>query len=352
MIKLLIYIALAIFLFVGGMPISAFLGWLFGTDIYLFILLSITAILAVACGYIIKKKEYEKLKLVGPFSMSLIVLSIFFGCRYSDFEAIGDCLFNKYEGLYTKWGKCVISDDIDGYELVAHGPSDGLDYYDLLILPGVENTVCGPYFYRLAKVKVNLENEGEDYTYDDDDKVYYDFREFQIDYTFSIYDSKGEWAGEHTITDDFYYYPKKKEIDGKKYDYQLNYEDLGFWAFRDMLHNSVQSQLHNYILEYGTKSEDVQQSTSAEVKKNESKPIENTQRTPQKHERQVPIQKFHECVGCFGGGLCSYCNGSGTIYFATGPELCAVCGGFGKCSMCAGRGGEYVTEYETIVEYY
>jgi hypothetical protein len=340
------------------MPTSAFLGWLSGTDVCSIILWSISSILIVLCVYIIIKKEYKKLLYAGPFAISLIALSLFFGNRYSDYEAKGDCLFRPSAALYTKWGKCVI-EDFGDFEYISDDDSHDLSRWDFHIPSEAENAVNGPYFYKMEKLTVYLDDEGESYSYDDSyDKVYYDYKAYDVEYKFSIYNSKGDWAGEYSVSEYFFYFPDKKVIDGTSYKYEMNGEDFRTsWKFADKLHESVKSQLHDYIVEM---AENLAQQTTI-VGNSPSATVDNpssyTEETkepyvPQKYEREVPVQRFHECVGCFGGGLCQYCLGSGTIYYPTGPATCAVCGGYGRCSMCAGRGGEYVTEYETIVEYY
>lgn len=72
---------------------------------------------------------------------------------------------------------------------------------------------------------------------------------------------------------------------------------------------------------------------------------------PTKHTRTVPVQKWKQCMNCFGGGQCPWCYGQGHVADVGGERVCGVCTG-GRCSMCAGQGGHYEIEYETITEYY
>lgn len=269
------------------MPTSAFMG----TDVFSIILWSISTILIVVCGYIIIKKEYRKLLHVGPFAISLVALSIFFVSRYSDLEAKGDCLFRSSEGLYTKWGKC-ITKDFDDFEYINDESFYDLSRWDLGIYPEAENAIGGPYFYRLEKLTINLEDEGRDYAYDDsDDKVYYNYENYQIEYKFSIYNSKGDWTGEHSVTECFSYFPDEKVIDGEYYSYEFNYEDIEYsWTFVENLHESVESQLHDYIVDMAQNS--VKQTTSVQnssISTTANQPTEKSQYTPQKYERQVPV---------------------------------------------------------------
>ena len=93
--------------------------------------------------------------------------------------------------------------------------------------------------------------------------------------------------------------------------------------------------------------------STAGIEETEVEPVkEEKPREPQKHVSQVPVQRFQQCVACFGGGQCSYCYGRGLVNYGSGDMFCAACGGSGRCPICAGRGGEYVVEYETRVDYY
>lgn len=285
--KALISIASAILLFVVGMPTSAFLGWLSGTDVCSIILWSISSILIVLCVYIIIKKEYKKLLYAGPFAISLIALSFFFGNRYSDYEAKGDCLFRPSAPLYTKWGKCVI-EDFGDFEYISDDDSHDLSRWDFHIQSEAENAVNGPYFYKMEKLTVDLDDEGESYSYDDSyDKVYYDYKAYDVEYKFSIYNSKGDWAGEHSVSEYFFYFPDKKVIDGTSYKYEMNGEDFRTsWKFADKLHESVKSQLHDYIVEM---AENLAQQTTI-VGNSPSAPVDN----PSSYTEETRSHTFHK----------------------------------------------------------
>lgn len=74
-------------------------------------------------------------------------------------------------------------------------------------------------------------------------------------------------------------------------------------------------------------------------------------RQPERHETQVPMQVWKDCVSCLGSGKCQCCHGDGYIIYASGEQDCFACID-GRCGICAGKGGHYEVEYKTRVDYY
>ena len=72
---------------------------------------------------------------------------------------------------------------------------------------------------------------------------------------------------------------------------------------------------------------------------------------PERHETQVPMQVWKQCMSCLGTGQCNYCYGQGVYNDYTGTHDCPCCIN-GRCGICAGQGGHYEVEYETRVDYY
>lgn len=73
--------------------------------------------------------------------------------------------------------------------------------------------------------------------------------------------------------------------------------------------------------------------------------------TAERHETQVPMQVWKQCMSCLGTGQCNYCYGQGVYNDYTGTHDCPCCIN-GRCGICAGQGGHYEVEYETRVDYY
>ena len=59
--------------------------------------------------------------------------------------------------------------------------------------------------------------------------------------------------------------------------------------------------------------------------------------------QQVPQKQ--QCLGCYGSGKCSVCNGTGlqTYWVSSGQksQRCGGCNGTGACGACGGRGHTY-----------
>ena len=92
-------------------------------------------------------------------------------------------------------------------------------------------------------------------------------------------------------------------------------------------------------------------SSSSSNNNNSSHSEQPQPRQPERHETQVPMQVWKDCVSCLGSGKCQCCHGDGYIIYASGEQDCFACID-GRCGICAGKGGHYEVEYKTRVDYY
>lgn len=360
--RFLLSFILAAALFLAISANNAHLGWLLGTTEVMVVLWAISGAILLLCLYELKERGWKKLSILSPFLISIIAVSIIFTCKFSGYKAYGDCLFNEQiirSALYTKDGKIIKDGTRNFYKTDNYFEYNTNKCLDVncfrWIQPQVIDAVGGPYFYYLENAKTEQIDEYRDYEYDDNgEKVYYQKEIYELSCDFIIFNSKGEFADNYAKTVRITYFPEYKKINSEEYEYKFDGKEYDKWdsgVLHDAIRHKLTSNLEKHISSLGTQDSSSQTTTTKTSADKKSQTKEQSHK-PQKHERTIPVQHFKACPSCFGGGLCSYCNGSGVYYHPGGSAPCAVCGGFGKCSMCAGRGGEYITEYETIVEYY
>jgi len=291
------------------------------------------------------------------YCIAVFVLFFYLVNKFYGYSAYGDCLFTPtptYDDnkdiscLYTRGGRTVVNNKRHYLDFTKHEDCD--ISRDLLSIDGYREKSCviecpgGPYFCYLKKVDIDQVGKGRAYDYNRyDDKVYYQYENYEIDYLISIYNSEGRYVGDFEATDRFKYYPDKKKIDGEEYSYRVHGEDLKYSCY-DELAEIVHEDLVDYV---SSMNDEVQPSSKVPEVQPQSTPQPRPQSTPQPTPAPVPMQVFKKCWSCLGGGQCSTCYGSGSIYYPypTGEQRCPVCGGTGRCNICAGRGGEYVVEY-------
>ena len=285
-------------------------------------------------------------------------LSLYLVGKFDEYVAYGDCLFTKYppggkvSSLYTKDGRTIVDNkhyylDFTKHEDCMLSDSDiGIDepYYNdkscVIECPG------GPYFCYIKKVKIDQKSKGESYEYNKyDNRVYYQYEDYRIDYLIAIYNSAGSYIDDYEDDFRFEYFPNKKKIDGKEYSYWLYGDDIEReYEFAEKLGKMVAEYLTDYISEMNKEKQTPEYEREVTP---QPAPQSAPQPTPQPKPSPVPVQVFKKCWSCLVGGQCGQCYGSGSIYYPypTGEQRCPVCGGTGRCNICAGRGGEYIVEY-------
>lgn len=224
--KFLICLLSAAAVFIVGYVYGSSIAWLLGSTLTIVLLWIACGALLITCIVELFKKHKENAINIAPFLIAVIAFAIVFTCKYSGYEVYGDCLFNKSartSSLYTRDGQTIVDARRFKTEFSKHRDCK-LDRYDTSLgyyYSGVEDAIGGPYFYYLKRVNIEQEDKGRTWEWDDSwEEVYFDYEDYEITYTISIYNSHGAYVKQFEKTYYFQYYPNEKEIDGESYEYR------------------------------------------------------------------------------------------------------------------------------------
>lgn len=257
--KFLICLLSAAAVFIVGYVYGSSIAWLLGSTLAIVLLWIACGALLITCIVELFKKHKENAINIAPFLMAVIAYAIVFTCKYSGYEVYGECLFNNKittSNLYTKEGQTIVSTNGSVYNFEFSKHKDSKLYKSDVDLngrvSGVAEAIGGPYFYYLKRVNIAQTDKGRDYDYINGDyrkKVYFDYEDYEITYTIAIYNSHGAYVKQYEESYYYQYYPNGKEIDGEKYSYSVDGEDISKYDVDDSLGDLICKDLFDCISE-------------------------------------------------------------------------------------------------------